>query len=141
MAVCSASVATMRAPRILVVDDDQDNRETLHLLLDELHTPVLETVDEPSTLTALRDSPTSLVVVLDLLLPRVSDGQRVLHAICADAQLASRHAVIAITASPRRITPDMRTLLASLGAPLILKPFDIDELLDAVRGALRRVAP
>lgn len=139
MALRVPDVVTMQSPRILVVDDDPDNRETLHLLVDELAHPVVETADEATTLAELRESPTSLVVVLDILLPRVSNGEHVLRAICSDPRLAARHAVVAITASPRRITPETHNLLAKLGAPLILKPFDIDEFLDAVRDALAKV--
>lgn len=124
-------------PGVLVVDDDASNRESILMVLDELPYPMQEASDSAQTLDLLRASPRNLVVVFDMLLPNLENGLRVLHAL-RDETALHRHAVVAITASPRRLTPATMTLLSRLSAPLILKPFDVDALLTAVEQAAER---
>lgn len=124
---------------VLVVDDDVFNRETLRTLMEELRCPVLDAADADETLNILRDNPSGVVLVLDVLLPDVEAGAAVLRAICKDDRMAARHAVVGITASPQRLTPQIHELLDALAAPLVTKPFDIDTLLACVSAASRRV--
>ena len=126
-------------PTVLVVDDDASNRETLRMLMEELRYPVIDAADRDTTLSILRASAAGMVVVLDVILPRVEDGAAVLQAICADDSLAERHAVVGITASPQMLTPRVHELLDALAAPLVTKPFEIDTLLTCVSAASHRV--
>lgn len=130
-----ANTVAVSAPGILIVDDDASNRDTIRLLLEELPYPVGEAATSAQTLHALRTTRTSLIVVFDILLPGVEDGAAVLGAICADKRLRRRAAVVAMTASPNLVTPAVHELLRQLGAPLIVKPFDIDDLLHEVAAA------
>jgi len=70
----------------------------------------------------------------------IMDGQRFLEQALADSTLTARCAFICITASPNRLSRDVPALLAAHDIPLIAKPFDIDELLEAVRQAAARLA-
>ncbi len=126
-------------PTVLVVDDDTSNRETLQLVFEDLPYPVLEARDANRALDLVRSTPESMVVVFDLLLPCIEDSVSVLKAVREDETLAKRLAVVAITASPRRVTPEVSALLDELSAPLVLKPFDLDALLDTVTAAARRL--
>lgn len=126
-------------PAVLVVDDDASNRETLRVLMEELQYPVMDAADKDTTLEILRASEAGMVVVLDVILPRVEDGTAVLQAMCKDDSLAGRHAVVGITASPQMLTPQVHELLDALAAPLVTKPFEIDTLLACVSAALHRV--
>lgn len=118
----------------LVVDDDEDTRDVLRAALEDAGYAVAEAADGERALDALRASATPLVVVLDLDLPRL-DGIEVLRAIAHDKRLAARHAVILLTAVVHRRYQAAEDLCAALGAPLMLKPFDLDALLGAVAAA------
>lgn len=130
--------ATATSLRLLVADDDESNRETLRALLEDLPYPIDEAADSGTTLELLRTSPAPHVIVFDILLPKVTDGERVLRAMLDDDMLCGRHALVGITASPTQLTPTITDLLDELSAPLIVKPFDIDTLLDAVEAAIQR---
>src|SRR5262245_64068037 len=66
--------------RVLVVDDDEDIRETLRLVLEDAGYDVLLAADGRSALDVLRKGAEGLVVLLDLQMPNVS-GVEVLQEI------------------------------------------------------------
>jgi CheY-like chemotaxis protein len=84
-------------------------------------------------------SPYPLVVVLDLMMPRMS-GAEILELFANDPVWARRHAFLLLTAAfdcppPKRF----RAMLQQLATPLVRKPFDLDELLDLVAAAAARL--
>lgn len=119
---------------VLVVDDNQDIRETVRLALEDEGYFVLEAGDGLSALTLLRESPLRLVVLLDHLMPGV-DGIATLDMIGRDERLAHRHAYLMMTANSAIESPEIVTPDAEVEVPLVAKPFDIDELLSAVEHA------
>ena len=124
--------------RALVVDDDQDTRDVLRLLLEDAGYAVAEAADGFQTLELLHTSDTPMVVVLDLDLPRL-DGIGVLNVVADDARLAARYTFILLTAVQHSRYQTSAEICATLSVPLILKPFDLDTLLDAVATAARRL--
>lgn len=128
--------------RVLVVEDDDDTREVLRTLLEEENYGVVETINGLEALEMMRTSAAPLVVVLDLDLPKL-DGIGVLNAVAKDARLAARVACVLLTAVDHNRYKAAGEVCAALGVPLMLKPFDLDALLDAVAAAARRlpVAP
>lgn len=124
----------------LVVDDDQDTRDILRVVLEDSGYAVAEAADGVQALDALRASAVPLVVVLDLDLPRL-DGIGVLRAVAADARLSQRHAFVLLTAVAHKRYQAAEEYCATLAVPLILKPFELDELLDTVAGAAHRLPP
>lgn len=122
---------------VLVIDDDDEIRETLRFVLEDTDYLVLEAPDGEVGLEALRASKRPLVVLLDLMMPRF-DGLAVLRALRDDPPLARQHRYILITANGQTFAPPLSTLLEMLDVPVVRKPFDIDSLLEAVaRAALR----
>jgi CheY-like chemotaxis protein len=120
---------------VLVVDDDQETRETLSMMLEEIGGfTVLTAPDGESALIRLRTHPTPLVVVLDWWMPGM-DGIAVLHAMASDASEAQRHVYILLTARREMVRPLLATLPANLPVTLAGKPFDMDDLLGLVRRA------
>jgi CheY-like chemotaxis protein len=116
--------------RVLIVDDDTDIREMLRDgLTDEGH-EVAEAPDGQSALELLTTTPHRWVVLLDYRMP-VLDGPGVLKAVAADSRLARQHAYIAMVATTH-LDDAVESLRTALGAPLLPKPFDMDELLDAI---------
>lgn len=149
--VCGKNVAERRAAllritvsdarsAVLVVDDNQDIRETVRLVLEDEGYTVLEAGDGMTALNILRDSPQSLVVLLDHIMPGI-DGTETLDLIGRDTQLARRHAYLMMTASSTVGTPEIVTPDDEFEVPLVAKPFDLDELLGAVAQAAASLQP
>jgi CheY-like chemotaxis protein len=124
--------------RVLVVDDDEDIRETLRVLLEDAGYEVLEAEDGKSALSALRKGNEGMVVLLDLQMPKVT-GIEVIQEVAGQKRLASRHAFIVVTANTQTLPLSFVHLLTQLQVPLISKPFDIDPLLEAVATAEERL--
>lgn len=129
-----------RNVRVLIVDDDTAIRQTLRAALEDEAYSVLEAHDGLEALGILRESVVPLVTLLDLRMP-VMDGMRLLHTVEADEALARRHRFLVVTANRDTITPEGYALLDRFGAPVIPKPFELDELLDAVEAAALRLEP
>lgn len=129
--------------RVLIVDDDVAIRQTLRAALEDEDYSVLEARDGLAALGILRESDVPLVTLLDLRMP-VMDGMRLLRTLEEDEVLARRHRFLVVTANRDTITPDGYALLERFGAPVIAKPFELDDLLGAVETAavgLRPTAP
>jgi CheY-like chemotaxis protein len=125
--------------RVLIVDDDVGTRDVLRLILEDAgYDAVAEAADGLATLDALRAGDVPEVVLLDLDLPRL-DGLGVLNAVAADTALAARCAFVLLTALAPSSYQAATEVCATLSVPLVLKPFSIDTLLDAVTTAARRL--
>lgn len=122
---------------VFVVDDDESNRETLRVALEDMGYAVIEAGDGMLARDQLRTRPSPLVVLLDMMLKGL-DGAALLREAQPDRRLA-RHAYILMTASPGKITPEFRELLVALDVPIIEKPFDLGALLDTVEMASQRL--
>ena len=125
------SILNARKPNILVVDDDASIRETLRELLEDSGYAVAEARDGLQALEYLRKSPAPVVVLLDLMMPRM-DGAAVLGAVAGDLGRLRRHAYIMMTAGHQTMSLAFAHLLADLDVQVIYKPFDIDRLLETI---------
>ncbi|MGH2517574.1 MAG: response regulator [Ktedonobacterales bacterium] len=133
----------MRFPavtRVLVVDDDQEIRESLRLMLEGEGYQVREARDGVAALDILSSSTLPLVVLLDLRMPRL-DGEGVLRAVVRDSYLATSHAYLLLTADSLAVSSALAAILAQLRAPMVAKPFDLDALLDIVHQLACRLVP
>jgi len=124
--------------RVLLVDDDQAIRETLRFALEDAGYQVSEASDGLAALQALRDAPDGMVVLLDLMMPKL-DGAGVLGTVAGDRRLAKRHAFILTTATHQTMSLAFVNLLANLSVQVMHKPFDLDELLATVERAAQRL--
>lgn len=124
---------------VLIVDDDEPIRTALCLLLDDAGFVCQQAANGADALCLLRASTEALVVLLDLMMPRLS-GQEVLAAVAADSQLAGHHAFILLTAASTTLSLALVHLLHQLDVPVIGKPFDIEQLVETVRRAADRLA-
>lgn len=116
---------------VLVVDDDNEIRQSLRFVLEDTGFRVLEAVDGIAALEVVRHEPARLVVLLDLLMPRL-DGLGVLRTVAADPALAAGRAYVLLSAHGRRPPPDLEDLLFAE----IPKPFDLTGLLDTLAAAV-----
>ena len=126
--------------RVVVVEDDPEFRSILASVMQWEGYPVLTAEDGDAALDLLRTNDDPLVVTLDLRMRRYG-GLAVLEAVAADDALAQRHAIILATGAMDIATNTrVRALCDQLRIPVIWKPFDLRELLDAVAAAQQRLA-
>jgi CheY-like chemotaxis protein len=125
---------------VLVVDDDAAIRASLGLMLADEGYTVTEARDGVEALHALRQAALPTVVVLDIMMPRLT-GEEVLMQVLGDQRLSMKSAFVVITANAQSISATMRQRLSALGIPVILKPVDIETILDEVGRARNRLPP
>ena len=119
--------------RILVVDDDINNRLLLRLVLEHAGHEIREASDGGEALASAHASNPDLII-MDLHMPGM-DGIEFIRALRADAALATtRVALYTATVSDESMRQFME--LAGIGS-VIEKPSEPPDLLAAVEAALR----
>ena len=131
------------SPHVLLADDDPWIHESFGFLLRDAGYTVRDASDGVEALDTLLLREEPLVVVLDLLMPRMT-GFEVLQRVAHDEVLQTRHAYV--VSSAQAIRPDLvgehfARLLERLGSAFVLRPRDIDVLLAAVDAAVERLRP
>lgn len=124
---------------VLVVDDDEAIRETLRFVLEDTGYEVEEAADGVAALQRLRSSTRPMVVLLDLMMPRM-DGDELLSRVANDEILRRCHAFVLLTASPRARMLTVGRVSSRMLVPCVEKPFDLGDLLDVVAQAAQQVA-
>ena len=140
-AATAATTAAARGPAgttVLVVDDEQDIRDALRLILEDAGYRVIEAENGLRALERLRTEPEGMVVLLDYMMP-VLDGAGVLGTVANDGALARRHRYILMTAATKTFALAFAKLLGELGVPVVAKPFDLDRLVGMVAAAAARL--
>ncbi len=128
----------MPAPyTVLIADDTPDLRRALRLLLSMEGYLILEAADGVEAVDTLRQSPDRLIVLLDILMPRMS-GLDVLDLIDTSVELA-RHVYIVMTSDQRTVDAAHAPILTRHNIPLLEKPFGLDDLLKEVARAATRL--
>ena len=118
------------AERILVIEDDRQTAETIRLYLENDGFGVDSVADGATGLEMARGGE-YLLVVLDLMLPRLSGSE-----VCRELRKRSNVPIVMLTA---RTTEDDRIQGLELGADdYVPKPFSPRELVARVRAVLRR---
>jgi CheY-like chemotaxis protein len=124
-------------PRVLVLDDDEGIRESLGWAVTEFGYRAELAATAQEEVRALLAAPEPMVVLFDYFMPEQT-GEDFVRTAQSAVPFADRHAYICITASPDRLPASLRDWLAQRGAPIIGKPFDLDELRTVMaREALR----
>ena len=122
----------MSPASILVVEDDDDLRQTLTRRLSEAGYEVAMAATGPDALTAVAESVPDLVV-LDVMLPGL-DGIEVCRRLRAD------HPLLYILMLTARADELDRVVGLEVGADdYVTKPFSLQEVVARIRSALRRV--
>ena len=113
-------------PRILVVDDDAPILLLMRTVLREYGFEPVEAASGPQAIEKARNDTPDLIL-LDRHMPGMS-GDEVLRAIRAEAALA---AVPILILSGEPIAPNELQALGADGA--VLKPFDVQDLVETIR--------
>jgi DNA-binding response OmpR family regulator len=128
----SQEVSSRPGKRILVVEDELETEEMLHVYFEFCGYEVLSTAWGKDVLEICRESHPDLII-LDVQLPDV-DGYEVYQELC-NTQQTSHIPVIFLT---KVVDDDLRATVRERGAlDYISKPFDLEELERRVRDALR----
>ena len=124
-------------PRVLIVEDEPEIQDLIGdlLLLEGYEVHTLDRI--PHGLDPIRQLAPD-VIVLDLRLPGLG-GVELLRLLAADRQLSSTPVVICSGAGDLREAHAEE--FASLGCEVVAKPFELDEIIEAVRRAARRGQP
>lgn len=120
--------------RVLAVDDERSILLLLETILEEQGIAVGTAADGEEALRLIRRDPPDLIL-LDVLMPR-KDGLQVVAELRADPQLA-KVPIILISANPNL----GRLPAAEQVQGLLVKPFELDELLTVVKENLGRQEP
>ena len=118
-----------RAPVILVVDDDPRIRQMIRDVLEEEGFAVAAAGDGPQAIRRAADQPPALVI-LDMTLPQM-DG----HEVAAALRAAHGRALPILTITADGGAADKARRVGAFS--YLRKPFDLDDLVAAVRGVLR----
>ena len=117
----------MNSPaRVLIVDDDDDVRETLQMILTEEGLEVMMAANGREALQVIRTPQRPEVVLLDLLMPEM-DGWQTIDALRAEG-LLDKVRIVICTSAPKD---------APEGFPVVAKPIDLTELLAQVTANAR----
>ncbi|MBA3826573.1 MAG: response regulator [Ktedonobacterales bacterium] len=126
------------APHVLVVDNDAMIRFVLKLQLEERGYHVATSANGKEAIHFLRTTPEPHVALVDVVMPEM-DGFDVLDTVARDPQLRQRHAFALMTGAYPRVAARTDRLLARLCAPVLLKPYDMDDLYTIVSLLAARV--
>ncbi|HEV8193264.1 MAG TPA: response regulator [Ktedonobacterales bacterium] len=121
------------AARILVINDTQDMLEAFRLLLEDEGYEVFLAAIAPESAAAVEELHPDLVI-LDLIFGAERIGWQLLQKLRMRRSTMTLPIVVCTAAV--QYAREMEAQIVAHGAVLVLKPFDIDELLDAVRLAL-----
>jgi CheY-like chemotaxis protein len=124
---------------VLVIDDDAKTRRYLASLLTDEGYNVQTVGDGHEGLAFLRAAPYSCIVLLDYMMPNFN-GFDVLRAAYGEPGLFQRHAFIIMTSLAGSIVPaELAIFMTRLDIPLLRKPFDFDDVLEAVDDCWQRL--
>lgn len=130
----------MATATVCVIEDDEGIRDIVRDLLTDEGYEVIEAATGLEGKHILEASNERLIVVLDYRLPAL-DGCDLLEIVAQDEDLRERHTFIMMSASPAKTVEDCEEALDELDVPIIPKPFNIDELVEAVQQAQERLDP
>ncbi len=117
---------------VLLVDDDDDLRDTVGLLLTEAGYEVAEADTIFDALRWLRGTPTGQVVLLDFVLTWHLNADLLLRAIERETTLA-RHRYVLMTGSDiTRFSTETQRLITHCCTAVICKPFGMSQVFAAI---------
>ena len=125
----------MESARVLIVEDEEDVRELMVVLLSARGCVVESAVNAAQALPLLRTRDYD-VVLCDIRLPGV-DGRTLYQQVQAERPEMARRFLICTGDS---VSPETEQFLRSSRLPVLLKPFRSEDLLDALLPFLRHLS-
>lgn len=116
---------------VLVVNDDRDMLDLYAAVLEEMgHRAVLRIDAEPEPETVLAEGAQAVVIDLQAEADRLA-GLHAIERLRSHPETQAVPIVLATAASPEEIRPIAKRL-QSLGVPVLIKPFELDQLRDVL---------
>ncbi len=115
-----------RGRYVLLVEDNDDSRDTLRMILEAQGYPVTSAVNGWEALETLKDAPNPCIILLDLMMP-VMDGWEFMRRQGGDPALADIPTLLVTGAAEVGETPETVRMVGCLQ-----KPIDPDTLLQTV---------
>ena len=131
--MCNKGIEKIASPTILVVEDNQDNRELIVKALSVNGYNVLEAVDGEEAIEKAKTEKPDLIL-MDLFIPKI-DGYEVTRILKGNDEFKNIP-VIACTAHAMK--GDMEDALAAGCDGYIPKPIDVRELSNQINSFLRK---
>ena len=131
--MCNKGIEKIASPTVLVVEDNQDNRELIVKALRVNGYNVLEAVDGEEAIEKAKTEKPDLIL-MDLFIPKI-DGYEVTRILKGNDELKNIP-VIACTAHAMK--GDMEAALAAGCDGYIPKPIDVRELSNQINSFLRK---
>lgn len=127
-------------PRVMIVEDDMTILSNLSQLLQLSGLDVIEAHDGRMALDllqhALQDQDAlPRLIVSDLMMPKM-DGFELLHSVRNTTEL---HAMPFVLLSARSDTSDLQHAFFLGASDYLIKPFEVDQLMDVIRYQMSRV--
>lgn len=124
---------------VLIVDDDDDVRETLRFVLEDAGYRVADAATIADALHYLHAATLDQVVLLDYLAPS-ENADVLLRTVVTEVPL-QRHCYVLMPANPpTRFSGEAQCLIARWCRDVVLKPFELTTLLAAIEHAEARLA-
>src|SRR5947207_6806210 len=124
-------------PSILIIDDNEDLSETIVAVLQDEGYKILVAEDGVSGVRVFSETRPDLVVT-DLILPNANGFDTIRHIRSIDPQAR----ILAMSGGSLMNKDDYLATAAPLGAMSVLpKPFEVDQLLEAVSACLKAAPP
>ena len=136
MTQATTQATTETMTQVVVLEFDEQLRGALHdalTLYDRYF--VTDLSEEMAGVQYLAATPAGVVVVVSNRDMDHHMSAAFFAAVAADEQLARRHRYILLSTDPTRMPDCLRAHLAQLNVTILAKPFDVDDLLAAVREA------
>jgi DNA-binding NtrC family response regulator len=135
LSVVYAGRSRMPVPRILVVDDDPDQRDLVRTVLESNHFEVVEAESGKVAAQAISSSAFDAVLT-DLRMPEASGETLIQWIIHAHPHMRSR--VLIVSGDP--LAGGLDAFLSRAGFHILRKPYDLVDLVGAVNRILSRSA-
>lgn len=120
----------MESPRILVVDDNQEIREIIHILLKGEGFHITEASEGCAALKLIGETPFDLII-LDIMMPGLNGYQT-----CLEIRKSSNAPILFLSA--RTKDSDKTLGFSSGGDDYLAKPFSYNELISRSKALIRR---
>lgn len=119
----------LRGRRILLVEDDASIREVMQLIIPELTGATIEVAESGTSAMKILEDSVYDIILLDLRMPGMS-GQEVFAVLPPEQQ----RSVVFVTGDI--VSPGIADFLKGTGRPVLLKPIDMNRLIDAMQRSL-----
>lgn len=120
---------------IVIVDDEETIRTTVQLILEEDGYNVVTFAQGTQALAYLRQQTAPCVVLTDYLMPEMM-GDELLRRAHADLNTVPHRFIMFAARPQQQLSAEANEVLAQWNILYLMKPFEIDTLLDTVQAAI-----